>query len=174
MEKRLNGTIDSYMTEFKDNIKTKLTSIKFDDQSKAAELLEYIYDYDRLCLSREDFVKRKRIKNAIPALNRCAAKRANGEQCTRRHKDEDEFCGTHSKGTPHGLIQDNDSAVNVMQKLDVIVEEIDGIVYYTDKFNNVYKTEDILENKTNPRVIAKIQIQGTSCSLVRTLLYREP
>jgi hypothetical protein len=39
--------------------------------------------------------------------------------------------------------------------VEVIAEEVCGIVYYIDKNNNVYKTEDILEGKLNPRVIAK-------------------
>lgn len=166
MEKRINAVIEKYGTDFKDNIKTKLTSLKFDDQFKASELLEYIYDYERLCLTRDDFVKRKRIKNSIPSQNRCNAKRANGEQCTRRRKDEDEFCGTHSKGTPHGLIQDNDSVSNTLQKHEVFVVDIQGIAYYIDKYNNIYKTEDILENVQNPKIIAKAQKTGTTYSFI--------
>lgn len=167
MEKRVNQTIETYLIKFKDDVKEKLNSINFDDQSKTAELLEYIYDYDRLCVSRDDFVKRKRIKNSIPSLNRCNAKRANGEQCTRRRKADDEFCGTHSKGTPHGLIQDI-SVENIDQKMEVIAEEIQGIVYYIDKFNNVYKTEDILANKQNPQIIAKAQKNGGVYSITYT------
>jgi len=36
-----------------------------------------------------------------------------------------------------------------------------GIVYYLDKTNNVYKTEDILEGKQNPRIVAKYTKEGT-------------
>jgi hypothetical protein len=39
--------------------------------------------------------------------------------------------------------------------VEVFAEEIFGIVYYIDKFNNVYKTEDIVEGKQNPQIIAK-------------------
>jgi hypothetical protein len=90
-------------------------------------------------------------------LNRCIAKRANGEQCTRRRKDDCEFCGTHYKGTPNGLMQNQleCSEANSIQKLEVFAEEIKGIVYYVDKFTNVYKTEDILSEKQNPEIIAK-------------------
>ena len=31
--------------------------------------------------------------------------------------------------------------------------------YYIDDFNNIYKTEDILENKPNPNIIAKYKIE---------------
>jgi hypothetical protein len=41
------------------------------------------------------------------------------------------------------------------KKLEVVAEDVGGIVYYIDKYNNVYKMEDILENKENPRIIAK-------------------
>jgi hypothetical protein len=165
MERRLNKVIENYVTTFKDNIKTKLTELKFDDNEKSAELLEFVFDYDRLCLSQEDFVKRKRIKNSIPSINRCNAKRSNGEQCTRRRKDELEFCGTHSKGTPHGLALLDNNAENTMQKIEVFAENIQGIVYYIDKNNNVYKTEDILSEKTNPQIIAKAQKRGSVYSI---------
>ena len=160
MEKQINKRIETYLTTFKDDIKVKLNGLNFDNKQKAAELMGYIYDYDRLCLLKDDFNKRKRVKNSIPTLNRCNAKRANGEQCTRRRKDECEFCGTHSKGTPHGLVQSNQSGENTLQKMEVFAEEIQGIVYYIDKFNNVYKTEDILKNKENPQIIAKAHKHG--------------
>ena len=35
-----------------------------------------------------------------------------------------------------------------------------GIVYYVDKSNNVYKTEDIIEGKQNPRIVAKYVKDG--------------
>ena len=160
MEKRLNQRIEKYITDFKDNLKKKILDLNFGNNTKVNELLEYAYDYDRLVLAREDFIKRKRIKNAIPVLNRCNAKRANGEQCTRRRKKECEFCGTHSKGTPHGLIMADDPNVCSVEKLEVIAQDIKGIVYYIDKYSNVYKTEDILLAKENPRIIAKYAKRG--------------
>ena len=158
MEKRLNVKIEEYVTKFKNEIRTKAIGLEFEDNHKVAELMEFIYDYNRLTLQKDDLVKRKRVKNSIPELNRCTAKRASGEQCTRRRKDECEFCGTHSKGTPHGLMQssmDNTSSTNANQKMEVFAEEIKGIVYYLDKHGNVYKTEDILANTENPRIVAK-------------------
>ena len=55
------------------------------------ESLKYIYDYERLTLNKDDFMKRKRVKNSVPFCDRCCAKRASGEQCTRRKKEEDEY-----------------------------------------------------------------------------------
>ena len=173
MEKRINKRIETYVTTFKDDIRNKVSSLEFDDDVKPQvnELLEFVYDYERLVLIKDDLAKRKRIKNAIPSLNRCNAKRANGEQCTRRRKDKCEFCGTHVKGTPHGLVQNNDTSDNVTQKIEVVAEEICGIVYYIDKFNNVYKTEDILEGKQNPAVIAKCMNQNGKYTIPELGLY---
>lgn len=155
MEKRVNKRLETYLTSFKDDIKNKITELNFTDKTKTNELLEFVYDYERLVISKDDMTKRKRVKNAIPNMNRCTAKRANGEQCTRRKKDGCEFCGTHSKGTPHGLVAANENAVKPIQKIEVSAEEIGGIVYYIDAFNNVYKTEDIMQEKMNPEIIAK-------------------
>lgn len=156
MEKRLNTKIDEFVKNFKDEIRNKAIALDFEDKSKMAELMGFIYDFNRLTLQKEDLIKRKRVKNSIPELNRCTAKRASGEQCTRRRRDDCEFCGTHSKGTPHGLIQTStDTTANVSQRMEVFAEEIKGIVYYLDKHGNVYKTEDILEGKENPGVVAR-------------------
>jgi hypothetical protein len=154
MEKRLNKLSENYITNFKNNIRDKILEINFQEKTKINELMEYIYDYERLVFVKEDFVKRKRVKNSIPSTNRCNARRASGEQCTRRRKDNCEFCGTHSKGVPHGFMAE-ENATQSTQKLEVHAEDIQGIVYYIDKFNNVYKTEDIISGKENPSIIAK-------------------
>jgi hypothetical protein len=161
MEKRINKKIETYVTSFKDDVRNKITELAFDDKQKMNELLEYLYDYERLSIVKDDLIKRKRIKNSIPNANRCIAKRANDEQCTRRRKEGCEFCGTHEKGTPHGLIHSNTMNETVSHKLEVVAEEIFGIIYYIDKFNNVYKTEDIMEGKQDPKIIAKYQRNGT-------------
>ena len=157
MEKRLNKKIETYVTTFKDDIRDKMNELKFAESEKTNELVEFVYDYTRLCLAKDDLIKRKRIKNSIPQMNRCSAKRASGEQCTRRRKEGFEFCGTHAKGTPHGLAQACDTNGIVLQKLEVVAEEVCGIVYYIDAFHNVYNTEDIMEGKQNPRIVAKYE-----------------
>jgi len=156
MEKRVNRKIELYITTFKDSIRSKLLEINITDKSVLNDLLEYIYDYQRLVLTKDDLIKRKRIKNSIPSNNRCNAKRANGEQCTRRRKEDCEFCGTHAKGAPHGYYnENNDESETSEKKIEVVAQEILGIVYFIDANNNVYRTEDILENKVNPQIIAK-------------------
>ena len=160
MEKRINKKVETYITELKDSIRNKINLLDFQDKNKTNDLIEYIYDYERLMIMKDDLNKRKRIKNSIPSSNRCSAKRANNEQCTRRRKENSEFCGTHCKGTPNGMIHEEHSNEIIIQKVEVFAEDVNGIVYYLDKFNNVYKTEDILENKQNPNIIAQYLKDG--------------
>jgi hypothetical protein len=155
MEKRLNKKIESYISTFKDNIRIKATQIDIIKNEEVNQLIQYIYDYERLTLNKDDFMKRKRVKNYVPIFDRCCAKRATCEQCTRRKKEGSEYCGTHIKGTPHGIIDNQDEVKINTQTVEVWAQEIQGIVYYIDKNNNVYQPEDILSNKMNPKIIAK-------------------
>lgn len=155
MEKRLNKKLDTFMTSFKDNIREKATQLGLASDHTSTQLLQYIYDYERVCFGKEDFQKRKRVKNFVPIYDRCCAKRATGEQCTRRKKEGSEFCGTHLKGTPHGVVDETNEPKSNTQKVEVWAQDIQGIVYYIDKFNNVYDTADIIKNQVNPKIIAK-------------------
>ena len=155
MERRLNKKVETYITSFKDSIREKATQLGLSSDTKSSQLLQYIYDYDRLSFNKEDFQKRKRVKNFVPIYDRCCAKRAAGEQCTRRRKEGSEYCGTHMKGTPHGVMDNQGEVKTNTQKVEVWAQDIQGIVYYIDKANNVYQAEDIVGNKTNPKIIAK-------------------
>jgi hypothetical protein len=153
MEKNINKRIDTYISEFKNEMWKKIASMGFSEKDKVNELLEFMYEYTKLSLTKDDFSKRKRVKNCIPELNRCNAMRANGEQCTRQRKDSCEYCGTHSKGSVVGASSTTKN--EIQKKIEVFAQDINGIVYYIDNDDNVYKTEDILEEKTNPAIIAK-------------------
>jgi hypothetical protein len=154
MEKRMNKKVDTYISKFKDDIRDKsmIMGIKNEEMN---HLLQYIYDYERLSFDKDDFMKRKRIKNIVPYFDRCCANRATGEQCTRRKKEESEYCGTHMKGTPHGIVSSQEESKEQTQKIEVWAQDIQGIIYYIDKNMNVYQAEDIISNKTNPNIIAK-------------------
>ena len=71
--------------------------------------------------------------------------------------DEHEFCGTHVKGTPHGLMCQSGAVEQMKRKVDVTAHEICGIVYYIDDVNNVYNTEDVMSGTENPRIIARYE-----------------
>jgi len=161
MERRINKKIDSYISELKENVKKKASEL-----GKDLELVQYIYDYDRLILVKEDFMKRKRVKNIVNLSERCCAKRANGEQCTRRRKDLSvEFCGTHLKGRPHGTCDLETDLETEGKKVEVWAQDIQGIIYYIDKALNVYQVEDIMQGKVNPKIIAKYIKIGDTYSI---------
>ena len=161
MERRLNKKISDHLHKFKDDLAGKIQTIQTNEnQEILLDLLNFVYEFDILQLDKDDFLKRKRVKSTVPVYERCFAKRANGEQCTRRKKDDCQFCGTQIKGTPHGTVSENENNNNTTKKVEVSAIDIKGIVYYLDNVENVYDTEDILANKTNPRIIAKYVKKG--------------
>ena len=185
MERRIGTKIDSYTIAFKDEVASKLRDLnaavsvvsnakhnaadsKDKDQqmqnqqvdSLFKQIISFVYDYEKLKLTKEDFMKRKRVKNIVPAQHRCHAKRANGEQCTRKKKAGCDYCGTHTKGVPNSIMDDvaNGSLSTIkvsQQNVNVWVQNIKGIEYFIDAKNNVYKHEDVIENSVNPQIIAK-------------------
>ena len=165
MERRINKRIENYVTNFKDDIRKKAETLGLVNDLNLSQLVQYVYDYERLSLAKEDFMKRKRVKNAVHLSDRCCARRASNEQCTRRKKDGCEYCGTHLKGTPHGICNSCDNDKPQGQKIEVWVQDIQGIVYYIDKNNNVYQAEDIIVNKVNPKIIAKYVKHGDVYSI---------
>lgn len=154
METRINNKFDSYIQAFKGSV---IDLVKQQDleQNKLENIMQLVYDYEKFKLTKEDFTKRKRVKNTIPLHDRCCAKRASGEQCTRRKKDECDYCGTHEKGRPHGIVNNDGTNAPVQMKREIWAQEIRGIVYYIDSENNVYNTEDVVGNIHDPKIIAK-------------------
>ena len=87
-----------------------------------------------------------------PENDRCTAKRANDEPCSRRCKAGMLFCGTHSKTPRHSM----DAGVTARE---VIAIDIDGIMHYADD-RFIYCTEDVLRNVLNPTVVASYTKMG--------------
>lgn len=167
MEKRIEQKIALFINEFKNDIKSKLESDHNIDYSIKSDLLKYIFDYSNLVLEKEDFVKRKRVKSSVPQYMRCMAKRASGEQCTRKKKEGFDYCGTHDKNRPHGIINDIVYDGPSTEKREVWIQEINGIIYYIDGEKNIYKTEDIISNKVSPNIIGKYYIENNKYFLVK-------
>ena len=144
MEKRIQQRINNYIYDFK----TKICN-----EFNCKELNDMIKNYPNLELSNEDFQKRKRVKNNIPNNNRCCAKKSGGEQCTRRKKDNEMYCGTHTKNRPYGVVDLENETQNKV--ITVSTVEINGIVYYKDNENNIYDPNDIVKDVKNPNIIGK-------------------
>lgn len=136
------------------------------------KLIQDTYNYQTLSLSDEDFKKRKRLKNSITLQDRCTALKANKMQCSRRRLGNNCFCGTHLKGQPHGIIDHQETNVKTSKNTLVWAEEIKGIWYYIDDINNVYDTNDILANISDPKKIAKYE--KSICSNTGITIYTIP
>ena len=147
MEKRIIQKVNENIAELKTRIIQELRK-----DLSVEDIIVLIEQYEPIQLERTDFIKRKRTKNSIPMEERCIAKSAKNDQCTRRKKDGHTCCGTHSKGVPHGLISLGDAKPH---QREVWAEDVNGIIYYIDIENNVYKTEDIMKNTVSPSIIAK-------------------
>jgi len=157
MENRISRKVDHHITSFKEDIKKWFDKNNSDisGESNKNSFLQFIFDYDALSLSKDDFTRRKRVKNTVPLQIRCCAKRANGEQCTRRKKEGEEYCGTHIKGTPYGVAESEKNESASIKKKEIWVQEIKGIQYFIDNESNIYLHEDILNNKHNPVIVGK-------------------
>ena len=182
MERRISGKIDGYIIEFKDALSSKIRELGTAASAAAAsessrsgpddcvagnttinqlckQLTTFVYEYEKLKLTKDDFMKRKRVKNTVSIELRCLAKRANGEQCTRKKKEGCDYCGTHTKGVPCSIMDDHeengDKPKLNQQSVNIWVQNIKGIEYFIDGSQNVYKHEDVINNSTNPRIIAK-------------------
>ena len=156
MEKRVVKKCEEHLSDFKEQIKIwfEENNVTISGKQTTSDFLQFVYDFNTIKLTKDDFAKRKRIKNIVPQNERCCACRANGEQCTRRKKETDEFCGTHIKGTPHGVIT-SEKSQPTHKKVQIWAEEIGGIIRHLDKEGNVYDPQDIYQNSTNPKIIAK-------------------
>ena len=62
MEKRLAQKCNTYLKKFKINIKQYIDENITMDESQYTELMQFIFDYDAICITKEDFTKRKREK----------------------------------------------------------------------------------------------------------------
>ena len=147
MNKRINKCMERHLLQFKQEIQQILQTTK-----DLKNVYNFIEQYKIPHIEEGDYQKRHRAKNVVPLYERCMAKRADDEQCTRRKREGENFCGTHIKGTPHGTI-DFTKIKNPLQKVDVWIQEICGINYYIDENNNVYDPQDVYQNKINPRLI---------------------
>ena len=92
MERRINKKIEDYLIQFKNEIAKRLQNMvegldssygqgnaTSDAKAKCGHLAGFVYNYEKLRLGKDDFMKRKRVKSVVPMYDRCAAKRANGE-----------------------------------------------------------------------------------------------
>lgn len=73
--------------------------------------------------------KRKRIKTFLEKNEMCHALCSGGTQCSRRKKEDGEFCGTHIKGRVNGTVNSISKNVNDMEEIcNIKPTEDNGII----------------------------------------------
>ena len=92
MEQKIKTRINDYLSQYKNDIKKWIDTNNIQVNSENGEsckskFLDYMFDYQPMELSKQDFQKRVRAKNNIPNYERCCALRLNGERCTRKKKN---------------------------------------------------------------------------------------
>ena len=185
VERRIKLKVDKGFQDFKDFLREKINEELQSITSYLTEgeltidilnnikknIIQDVYNYENLNLNEDDFKKRKRVKNTINLECRCNALRANKMQCSRRKLGENDFCGTHLKGQPHGIISEKKQTPKSSSHIQLWAEEIKGIWYYIDDKGNVYNTNEILVNNPTPSIIAKYEtsIEETSGEKIYTI-----
>lgn len=157
METKLNKKVNIYLEEFKKDIVEFInTSDKNVDID--CELCKYLSLYKNFKFEKSDFNKKTRAKNTVCSEEQCQAIRANKTQCTRRKREGSCFCGTHIKGAPNGTIPNETDSTKKSKTVQVYTQEINGINYYIDDENNIYDTEDVLKDSTNPKIVGQYTV----------------
>ena len=100
--------------------------------------------------------KRKRKQNKLLAkCELCMARKADGLQCTRRRKDDTEFCGKHASNLKYGRVDDEER--NNTNQIKCTLEKINGNSYLVDCVTKLVYTFDT----ENPTVVGKMEENGT-------------
>lgn len=100
--------------------------------------------------------KRKRKKNKqLQKDELCMARKADNAQCTRRRKDNMEYCGKHCNNLKFGRIDDEEKFSNNENFITCFTEEIDGINYLVDSNQIVYSLDF-----ENPQILGKKNKDG--------------
>jgi hypothetical protein len=130
---------------FKKDVKKNFTV------SSENEFNSFVDNYDSF---KNHSIQKVKTKNT-PSNQRCIARKTINEQCIRRKNKTSCFCGIHSKIQPFGFYKDCTIDSCIMRIMVLSTQDICGIVYHVDEFLNIYNTEDVIDNKQNPKIIGK-------------------
>jgi hypothetical protein len=150
-KKKMDAKILEIVATFKTNIREQAKNLGlFDEEDgfneKMTLLLTYIEEYNPL---HEKHKRRKRSASTIDPNIQCMAILENNQQCPRKKATNKDFCTTHKRGAPFGIVQGN----NGHQNRVLVLENLEGIEYYIDENNRIYSMEAILNHKPDPPVI---------------------
>ena len=164
MRKHLKNKLDKYVNAFKRDVIEWVVKNQGSNNDNSNHMVMNdmnIANFTKFVNNYESFNDvTATVKKTQTGVGICNARRADGEQCTRRIQCNNgantqglKFCGTHYKGVPYGEIE-NQVVQSVISKKCVYVVNINGIGYYVDDKDNIYKSEDVYRNTNDPQIIA--------------------
>lgn len=114
---------------------------------------------DKYCISESDLdeiavinKRKKRKKNKLLEKQElCMAKKADGLQCTRRKKNNCDYCGKHTNNLKFGRVDDEIKYQDTDKFIKTKCTKIDGTDYLVDDNEIVYSFD-----KSNPKVLGTI------------------
>jgi len=98
-------------------------------------------------------------------MNRCEAIKANGSQCTRTKQQDNKYCGTHVLHTPADNLS-HDQTTQATKKIEIWLENINGIYYYVDASHNGYTYENIQNGINTPTFKWGFDEDGNICKVI--------
>ena len=149
--------ITSLTGVFNEKLKTILTDISDQYSLNKDKLFQKYVNNDIIPIDIDMTQKRKRKKNKQLSVGElCMARKADNHQCTRRRKDNSEYCGKHFNNLKYGRIDDEDkySSDNFIK---CSPETIDGKEYLVDTSTNIVYTYDF----ENPKIVGKKASDGS-------------
>lgn len=107
--------------------------------------------------------KRTKVKAPVDPATICMARKQDGNQCTRRKKIGEDYCGKHIKNRKYGRIDEPSPQFDKKSSKGSIatkVQTLGGKEYLVDEHNIVY-TKNIL----NPTIVGVKIAKGKLCNL---------
>jgi hypothetical protein len=107
----INGQIVDFVKEYvKQKVSEVLSAVASDENLPRDKLMAYVRDiqFDDI-LSTLNSVKKPRKR--VESRERCRAKTCKGDRCTRKRKDDMEYCGSHESSRPYGVVEDEHPVV---------------------------------------------------------------
>lgn len=145
--------VDSLNSIFNQKLKPILKHISENNSLCLEELYELYITGDPIKFTNE--VKKRKQNKKLSPCELCMARKADGEQCTRRRRDSYEYCGKHKGNLKYGRIDDNNisnskPAIHSQNFIKCEEININGIDYLIDENKIVYNC-DI----DNPTIVGK-------------------
>ena len=138
----------SILSLYSQKLKSVLEDISSNHNIKKETLFNKYLDFESLKTTK------KRKKKNVKSCDICMARKQDGNQCTRRKKDGQEYCGKHIKNRKYGRIDDNSNILDKLADDDnyimTWIETFNGQEYLVDSNNIVYT-----KNIENPSIVGR-------------------